>query len=84
MIKFEGSATRLMVNHEYTPEEGGGLIKEGRIDLVSFARPFIYNLVSLDFGNVAQAQIVASPSLIRFSHLGCDFPHQEEYTLRRR
>lgn len=35
-----------MGGHEYTVEEADGLIHEGKLDLVSFARPFIYNPVS--------------------------------------
>lgn len=44
-IKFPGSKTRLMVNHEYTVEEAEALKKEGKIDIVCFGRPFIYNPV---------------------------------------
>ncbi|KAL2785975.1 hypothetical protein BJX66DRAFT_347109 [Aspergillus keveii] len=43
LIKYPGSRTMLMVNHEYTVEEARELIQEGKIDLVTFARPFIYN-----------------------------------------
>ncbi|KAJ4341755.1 hypothetical protein N0V95_007109 [Ascochyta clinopodiicola] len=49
MIKFAGSKTSLMVNHEYTVEEAERLIREGKIDLVAFGRPFICNPVSLLF-----------------------------------
>ncbi|KAF7528572.1 hypothetical protein PCG10_000417 [Penicillium crustosum] len=42
-IKYPGSSTMLMVNHEYTFEEAEDLIKSGQIDLAQFARPFIYN-----------------------------------------
>ncbi|KAK0625611.1 N-ethylmaleimide reductase [Lasiodiplodia hormozganensis] len=45
LVKFPGSATMLMVNHEYTVEEADALVKEGRIDLVGFSRPFICNPV---------------------------------------
>jgi 2,4-dienoyl-CoA reductase-like NADH-dependent reductase (Old Yellow Enzyme family) len=45
MIKFPGSKTSLMVNHEYTVEEAERLLQEGKIDLVTFGRPFIYNPV---------------------------------------
>lgn len=44
-IKYPGSSTMLMVNHEYTFEEAEDLIKSGQIDLAQFARPFIYNPV---------------------------------------
>ncbi|KAK5400808.1 hypothetical protein LTR06_011229 [Exophiala xenobiotica] len=43
MIKFPGSTTLLMVNHEYTVDEADTLVKTGKIDLISFGRPFIYN-----------------------------------------
>ncbi|KAJ4288965.1 hypothetical protein N0V90_011307 [Kalmusia sp. IMI 367209] len=43
MIKFPGSKTRLMVNHEYTVVEAERLLQEGKIDLICFGRPFIYN-----------------------------------------
>ncbi|KAL4878001.1 hypothetical protein BJY04DRAFT_221575 [Aspergillus karnatakaensis] len=43
MIKYLGSRTLLLVNHEYTVEEANELVDKGKIDLVSFARPFIYN-----------------------------------------
>ncbi|KAL4904128.1 hypothetical protein BDW74DRAFT_168566 [Aspergillus multicolor] len=49
MIKYPGSRTMLMVNHEYTPREAEGLVVSGKIDLACFARPFIYNPVSLRF-----------------------------------
>jgi 2,4-dienoyl-CoA reductase-like NADH-dependent reductase (Old Yellow Enzyme family) len=45
MIKFEGSPTLLMVNHEYTVSEANDLIRAGKIDLICFGRPFIYNPV---------------------------------------
>ena len=45
LVKYPGSRTMLMVNHEYTVEEANRLIKEEKIDLVTFARPFIYNPV---------------------------------------
>jgi 2,4-dienoyl-CoA reductase-like NADH-dependent reductase (Old Yellow Enzyme family) len=47
MIKFPGSKTSVMVNHEYTVEEAERLLQEEKIDLVSFGRPFIYNPVRL-------------------------------------
>ncbi|KAH7127794.1 hypothetical protein B0J13DRAFT_483231 [Dactylonectria estremocensis] len=43
LIKFEGSKTMLMVNHEYTVAEADELVRGGKIDLVTFGRPFIYN-----------------------------------------
>ena len=49
LIKYPGSPSLLMGNHEYTPKEADRLIKENKLDLVTFARPFIYNTVSLIF-----------------------------------
>lgn len=46
MIKYPGSKTLLMVNHDYTVEEADNLVKNGQLDLVTFGRPFIYNPVS--------------------------------------
>ncbi|GAA89040.1 flavoprotein NADH-dependent oxidoreductase [Aspergillus luchuensis IFO 4308] len=45
LIKYPGSRTMLMVNHEYTVEEARDLLQRGKIDLVTFTRPFIYNPV---------------------------------------
>lgn len=45
MIKYPGSETMLMVNHEYTVEEAEALLRNNEINLVTFARPFIYNPV---------------------------------------
>ncbi|EHA25642.1 hypothetical protein ASPNIDRAFT_125262 [Aspergillus niger ATCC 1015] len=39
LIKYPGSRTMLMVNHEYTVEEARHLIQKEEIDLVTFARP---------------------------------------------
>lgn len=46
LIKFKGSRTMLMVNHEYSVAEAEDLVKRGKIDMVTFGRPFIYNPVS--------------------------------------
>jgi 2,4-dienoyl-CoA reductase-like NADH-dependent reductase (Old Yellow Enzyme family) len=46
LVKFQGSKTALMVNHEYTVEEAEILFKEDKIDLIGFGRPFIHNPVS--------------------------------------
>ncbi|KAL4886099.1 hypothetical protein BJY04DRAFT_229270 [Aspergillus karnatakaensis] len=43
MIKYPGSRTKLMVNTGYTVSEAERLVTEGKIDLISFARAFIYN-----------------------------------------
>ena len=45
LIKYPGSRTLLMVNHEYTVEEASEMITQKRIDIVQFGRPFIYNPV---------------------------------------
>jgi len=45
LIKHPGSKTMLMVNHEYTVAEADELVKSDQIDLITFARPFIYNPV---------------------------------------
>lgn len=47
LIKYPGTKTMLMVNHEYTVEEADELVRNNQIDLVTFARPFIYNPVGL-------------------------------------
>lgn len=46
LVKCEGSQTKLMVNYGYTVHEAEALVKQGRIDLITFGRPFIYNPVS--------------------------------------
>ncbi|GKZ21727.1 hypothetical protein AbraIFM66951_003797 [Aspergillus brasiliensis] len=43
LIKFPGSKTMLMANHEYTVEEANQLVKDGQLDIVTFGRPFIHN-----------------------------------------
>ncbi|KAL0929779.1 nadh:flavin oxidoreductase nadh oxidase [Colletotrichum truncatum] len=43
LVKFPGSPTMLMANHDYTVEEADSLIKAGKLDLITFGRPFIYN-----------------------------------------
>ncbi|KAI5475869.1 hypothetical protein MNV49_000751 [Pseudohyphozyma bogoriensis] len=43
LVKYPGSPTQLMVNHEYSTEEAEQLLAEGKVDLVTFGRPFIYN-----------------------------------------
>ncbi|KAF7595607.1 hypothetical protein BBP40_005355 [Aspergillus hancockii] len=42
LIKYPGSKTMLVVNHEYTVTEADKLVRGGQIDLVTFAGPFIY------------------------------------------
>ena len=46
LVKFQGSRTALMVNHEYTVEEAEALLEGSKIDLIGFGRPFIHNPVS--------------------------------------
>ncbi|KAI9147453.1 Aldolase-type TIM barrel [Paramyrothecium foliicola] len=43
LIKYDGSPTLLMVNHEYSLQEATECIEKAQIDLISFGRPFIYN-----------------------------------------
>ncbi|PVI04537.1 FMN-linked oxidoreductase [Periconia macrospinosa] len=43
LIKFPGSKTSLMVNSLYTADEAERLVRDDKIDLVAFGRPFIYN-----------------------------------------
>ncbi|KAE8131452.1 hypothetical protein BDV38DRAFT_288698 [Aspergillus pseudotamarii] len=43
LVKFPGSPSMLMANHDYTLEEADRLVKEGKLDLITFGRPFIYN-----------------------------------------
>lgn len=45
MVKYPGSKTLLMVNHEYSVEEAERVVREGVVDFVAFGRPFIYNRV---------------------------------------
>lgn len=46
LVKFPGSPSMLMANHDYTVEEADRLVKEGKLDMITFGRPFIYNPVS--------------------------------------
>ncbi|KAF4964265.1 hypothetical protein FSARC_7819 [Fusarium sarcochroum] len=45
LIKFPGSPSLLMANHDYTAEEANALVRTGKLDLITFARAFIYNPV---------------------------------------
>lgn len=45
LVKSDGSKTRLMVNYGYSVEEAEMLVREGRIDMITFGRLFIYNPV---------------------------------------
>lgn len=46
LVKFPGSPSMLMANHDYTVEEADRLVKDGKHDMITFGRPFIYNPVS--------------------------------------
>ncbi|KAH8705670.1 hypothetical protein BGW36DRAFT_286281 [Talaromyces proteolyticus] len=46
LVKFPGSPSKLMANNDYTVGEADRLIKEGKLDMIAIARPFIYNPVS--------------------------------------
>ncbi|EQB51690.1 NADH:flavin oxidoreductase/NADH oxidase [Colletotrichum gloeosporioides Cg-14] len=43
LVKFAGSPSMLMANHDYTVEEADRLVREQKLDMVTFGRPFIYN-----------------------------------------
>ncbi|KAF2422963.1 FMN-linked oxidoreductase [Tothia fuscella] len=43
LVKFPGSHTALMVNHENTVGEAEVLLQADKIDLIGFGRPFIHN-----------------------------------------
>lgn len=43
LIKHDGSLTLLVLNQDLTAEEGNTLIKENKIDVASYGRPWINN-----------------------------------------
>ncbi|KAF4332898.1 flavo nadh-dependent oxidoreductase [Fusarium beomiforme] len=43
LVKFPGSPTLLMANHDYTVEEANNLVGTGLLDMITFARAFICN-----------------------------------------
>ncbi|KAL4881646.1 hypothetical protein BJY04DRAFT_227725 [Aspergillus karnatakaensis] len=43
LVKFPGSLSLLMANHDYTVEEADRLVRDGKLDLITFGRPFNYN-----------------------------------------
>ncbi|KAF5001080.1 hypothetical protein FGRMN_1274 [Fusarium graminum] len=43
LVKFPGSPTLLMANHDYTVEEANTLVEAGKLDMITFARLFICN-----------------------------------------
>ena len=46
LVKYPGSPTLLMAGQDLSVEEGERLIREGVVDMVTFARAFICNPVS--------------------------------------
>lgn len=48
LVKYPGSPSLLMANHEYTVEEADRLVQDGKLDLITFARPFIWNPVCIN------------------------------------
>lgn len=46
LVKFPGSPTLLMANHDYTVGEADALAGAGKLDMITFARAFIHNPVS--------------------------------------
>lgn len=77
LIKYPGSRTLLMVNHEYTVEEGSKLIKQEKIDLVTFGRPFIYNPVT---SKPVRCKVVSQ--MLTQCFLGFGQPRQGRCTFR--
>lgn len=49
LVKFPGSPSMPMANYDYTVDEADRLVGEGKLDLITFGRPFIYNPVSVLF-----------------------------------
>jgi 2,4-dienoyl-CoA reductase-like NADH-dependent reductase (Old Yellow Enzyme family) len=45
LVKYPGSPSLLMANEDYTIEEAAKLVEDGKLDLISLGRPFIYNPV---------------------------------------
>ncbi|KAG4291359.1 hypothetical protein FPRO06_03245 [Fusarium proliferatum] len=43
LVKFPGSPTLLMANHDYTVGEADALAGAGKLDMITFARAFIHN-----------------------------------------
>ncbi|KAH6633048.1 hypothetical protein C7974DRAFT_412076 [Boeremia exigua] len=43
LVKFPASKTKLMVNYGYTVEEAEELVRQDKIDMITFGRPFICN-----------------------------------------
>lgn len=49
LVKHAGSPTLLMASQDYTVEEAEKLVRMGKLDLITFARPFICNPVSFHY-----------------------------------
>ncbi|GKT84238.1 hypothetical protein Ct61P_02088 [Colletotrichum tofieldiae] len=49
LVRFPGSPSALMANYDYTVDEADTLVRDGKLDLITFGRPFIYNPVSVSF-----------------------------------
>ncbi|KAK1637851.1 hypothetical protein BDP81DRAFT_426044 [Colletotrichum phormii] len=49
LVKFPNSPSKLMANYDYTVDEADRLVRDGKLDLITFGRPFIYNPVSVTF-----------------------------------
>lgn len=47
LVKFPGSPSLLMANHDYTVDEAAELVEQQKLDLITFARPFIFNPVRI-------------------------------------
>ncbi|KXH68675.1 hypothetical protein CSAL01_08563 [Colletotrichum salicis] len=43
LVKFPNSPSKLMANYDYTVDEADRLVSDGKLDLITFSRPFIYN-----------------------------------------
>ncbi|KAK1671008.1 hypothetical protein BDP55DRAFT_697139 [Colletotrichum godetiae] len=43
LVKFPNSPSKLMANYDYTVDEADRLVRDGKLDLITFGRPFIYN-----------------------------------------
>jgi 2,4-dienoyl-CoA reductase-like NADH-dependent reductase (Old Yellow Enzyme family) len=73
LVKYPDSPSLLMANHDYTVEEADELISKGKLDLITFGRPFICNPVW------AQSLL---PVVYDLTSLGLDIPHQARNSSR--
>ncbi|KAF4500061.1 putative NADPH2 dehydrogenase chain OYE2 [Fusarium agapanthi] len=44
LVQFPGSSSLLMANHDYTAGAAEALVEAGKLDMITFARAFIWNL----------------------------------------